>query len=922
MPPSPALPTGTVTFLFTDIEGSTQLWERQPDAMRPALARHDDLLRSAIGRRGGHVFKTIGDAFCAAFASAPTALAAALDAQRALETEPWVTDTPLRVRVALYSGAAEERDGDYFGQALNRVARLLSAGHGGQVLLSQTAQELTRDGLPPSAALLDLGEHSLKDLGRPERVFQLLAPGLPRDFPPLRSLSNPALRNNLPQQISSFVGRAEEVAQVEALLAKTRLLTLTGMGGTGKTRLALQAAANLLTGEGDGVWLVELAPLADPALVPQAVAQALGVREVPGMPIGRTLTGALQAKRLLLVLDNCEHVLDACASLTSDLLRACPQVHVLATSREALGIAGEQTFRVPSLSLPEKKARTAGDVAGCEAVHLFAERARQAQPSFAVTDENAAAVAAVCRRLDGIPLALELAAARVRAISVEEISARLGSRFRLLTGGSRTALPRQQTLRALIDWSYDLLQLPEKAVLARLSVFAGDWSLEAAEAVCVGDEVEDWEVLDLVTALADKSLLAVEQRGERMRYRLLESVRQYAADRLLEGGGGAAARARHRDHFLALAEEADAGTRGPEQATWLDRLESEHDNLRAALDWCREDESGAEPGLRLARALYRFWRVRGHLAEGRERLAVATGHPGARAYPLERASALRFASGLEQVQGNLAAARALAEEALALFESTDDARGGAGVLLTLGNVALMQDDLAGARAYYERGLPLYRRFGEQAGIARALTNLGVVMQAQGDLVGAVLVCEESLAFFRERGDTESTARVLGSLAEIAYTRGEDAEARVRLEEALALFRQIGARNGTLVGYLCLLGLVALRQEGGAEARTWMAEGLALAGEIGDGLHGAEALEAWAKLCLAGGQAARAARLLGSASQARRTLGLPRDAASRAALEVDVQTAQAVLGDEAFGLAWAEGEGLTWGQAVERALADG
>ena len=731
--PPTTLPTGIVTFLFTDIEGSTQMWEHQPDLMRPALARHDGLLRVAIGRHGGYVFKTIGDAFCAAFTSAPQALAAAGDAQRALAAELWETDAPLRVRMALSVGAAEERDGDYFGQPLNRAARLLSAGHGGQVLLSRTAQELTRDGLPPFAALLDLGEHRLKDLGHPEHVFQLLAPDLMRDFPPLRSLNNPSLLHNLPQQVSSFIGRAAEVAQVEALLGKSRLLTLTGMGGTGKTRLALQAAANLLTGGGDGVWLVELAPLADPALVPQAVAQALGVREEPGTAVSGTLTVALKEKRLLLVLDNCEHVLEACAALASDLLRACPQVHILTTSREALGVAGEQTFRVPSLSLPGTKALTAAEVAGCEAVHLFAERARQVQPSFTVTDENAPAVAAVCRRLDGIPLALELAAARVRALAVEEINARLGSRFRLLTGGSRTALPRQQTLRALIDWSYDLLHTPEKAALARLSVFAGDWSLEAAEAVCVGDEVEEWEVLDLVTALADKSLLVVEQRGERMRYRLL---------------------------------------------------------------------------------------------------------------------------------------------------------------------------------------------GEQAGVARALGNLGMVMYAQGDLTGAAAVCEESLAFFREGGNIEGTARTLSSLGEIAYARGEDAEARARLEETLALFHQVGARNGSLVGSLRLLGTVALRQGRAAEARARMAEGLTLAREIGDGRSGADALESWAKLCLAEGQAVQAARLLGAASQARQTLGALNDAASQATLEVDVRAAQATLHGSAFDEAWAEGRGLTWEQAVERALADG
>ena len=923
----PTPPTGTVTFLFTDIEGSTRLWEQQPDAMRSALTHHDQILRDAIERQEGYVFKTGGDAFYAVFATASQGLNAALNAQRALFTQEWETDKPIRVRMALHTGTAEDRNGDYFGQPLNRVARLMAAAHGGQTLLSYTTQELVRDSLTQEMLLQNLGEHRLKDLGRPERVFQLTHPSLPSEFPPLRSLTNPGLRHNLPEQVSSFIGREKAVAQVEAMLNKTRLLTLVGMGGTGKTRLSLQVAANLLTGDGDGVWLVELAPLADPALVPQAVADVLGVREESGKPLRETLVESLKEKNLLLVLDNCEHVLASCASLVSQLLRVCPQVKILASSREALGIAGEQAFRLPSLTFPDpKKTQTADTLAQCEAVRLFIERARLVQPTFTVTDDNAPAVAAICHRLDGVPLALELAAARVRSLAVEEINRRLDSRFRLLTGGSRTAQARQQTLRALIDWSYDLLTEQEKAVLARLSVFAGDWSMEAAESVCQGDvpdgeSVEEWDVLDLVTTLADKSLLVAEQGQGRTRYRLLETMRHYSADRLVERGDEEAAKRRHGGFFLALAEEAVPQMRGPEQGVWLDRLEAEHDNMRAALAWAEAALDGAETGLRLATAMFRFWRSHGHLSEGRERLAAAVGHAGARDYPLARASALRVASSLAQVQGDLTAARALAEEALALFESTGNSRSGVGALLTLGNVALMQDDLAGARIYYERCLPLYRELGDHGGVAKALDNLGVVMKNQGDLAGAVAVSEESLTHFRAQGDVESTANVLNNLGEVAYLRGEDTEARGRLTESLTLFRQIGTRNGHLVGTLCLLGTVALRQGNTAEARTLMAEGLTVSREIGDGWDGADALETWAKLFLAEGRASGAACLLAAAARARQTLGIPKDAAFRAALETDIAAARTALGDGAFEAAWAKGEKLTWEQAAEYALAD-
>lgn len=488
MSASSAMPTGTVTFLFTDIEGSTSHWDKHEEAMRPALRRHDALLHEAIATHNGFNFKTIGDAFCAVFATATDALEAALQAQRALTAQSWegLGSNGICVRMALHTGAAEMRDNDYFGPPLNRVARLLSTGYGGQILLSQATHELVRDLLPAGVGMRDMGLHRLKDLGRAEQVYQLTTLDLLSDFPKLKSVD--FWPNNLPQQTTSFIGREKELLAIKELLAKTRLLTLTGAGGAGKTRLALQVAADLLEGEENGVFLAEFASLSDPALVGQTVAQALDVREEANRPITQTLTEFLKPKKLLLLFDNCEHVLNEAARLADALLRACPGIRVLASSREGLNITGETTYRVPSLSLPDpKKPQTVESLNQYEAVRLFIERARAAQPNFVVTNQNAPAVAQLCHRLDGIPFAIELAAARVRAMSVEQISNRLDDRFRLLTGGSRTALPRQQTLRAMIDWSYDLLSDDEKTLLRRLSVFAGGWTLEAAEAVCADE---------------------------------------------------------------------------------------------------------------------------------------------------------------------------------------------------------------------------------------------------------------------------------------------------------------------------------------------------------------------------------------------------------------------------------------------------
>jgi predicted ATPase/class 3 adenylate cyclase len=910
---------GSVTFLFTDIEGSTRLWEQHTRVMHTALARHDALLRQAIEKYGGIVFKTMGDAFCAAFSRADEAVAAALEAQCALAAEPWPEETPIRVRMALHTGSVEGRDDDYFGPPLNRVARLLAVGHGGQTLLSQAVHALVQDTLPQGVSLREHGLHRLKDLGQPENIFQLLHPALPLDFPPLRSLNNPALLNNLPQQVTSFIGREKEIAEVKALLGKTRLLTLTGSGGGGKTRLGLQVAAELLDDIGDSVWLVELAPLADKNLVTQTVARVLGVREEPGRPLLQTLVDSLRSQRLLLLLDNCEHVLDVCTRLADALLKNCPQVQILATSREAMGIAGEQTYRVPSLSLPPEPTRaTVESLSRFEAVRLFVERAIAVQPVFTIT--NAPALAQLCVRLDGIPLAIELAAARVRSLSVGEINGKLDNRFRLLTGGSRTALPRQQTLRALIDWSYDLLHDPEKLLLCRLAVFAGGWTLEAAEQVCAGEAtgggagIENWEILDLLTSLIDKSLVVADSQEGHSRYRLLETVRQYARDRLMEQGEFETLRNRHQAFCLTLAEDAEPELLGPEQGEWLERLEREHDNLRAALEW-QEDGDAA---LRIAGSLWRFWQVRGYGQEGRKWLSVVLARADSRTTPIVRAKALNGAGVLARLQGDYAAARPWGEESVALYREAGDKLGIATSLSSLGLIAFAQGDYTAARALHAESLTLRRELGSKRGIATSLNNLGLVAQEQGDYAAAQAMYAESVGLYRDLGDRGTMASPLRNMGNVAHNEGDFTAARSLYAESLSLCRELGDKGGTATS-LINLGSVAHKQGDFATAHQMHAESLTLFRELGN-RHGiAYALGAFAALASAQQQGLRAARLWGAAETLRELLNVPLSPSERTEYEQEVALTLAALGKAAFDLAWSGGRNIPLEQAIDYAL---
>ncbi len=953
----PDLPRGTVTFLFTDIEGSTQLVQTLGDVRAvQVFGAHHRLLREAFAARSGRELEDQGDGFLVVFQRAQDAVLAAVAAQQAIHAHPWPDGLPLRVRMGLHTGEPVRAADGYVGLDVHRAARICQAGWGEEILLSHTTHELTRDDLPAGFGLRDLGEHRLKDLHRPERIYQLLHPSLPADFPPLKSLDS--LPNNLPRSLTSFIGREREMAQVTRLLASSFLLTLTGAGGCGKTRLALQVAADLVEEYPDGVWLVELAPLSDPTLVPQTVASTLHVREQPGRPIIETLSNFLGPKTILLVLDNCEHLVAACARLAEALLQTCPHLRMLATSQEPLRIPGETIFPVPSLAVPDlDRLPSLESLTGNEAVRLFIERSRAALPDFIVTDHNATPIAQVCHRLDGIPLAIELAAARVKILPVSQIASRLDDRFRLLTGGSRTTLPRHQTLRSTMDWSYALLSEPERKLLRRLSVFARGWTLEAAEEICGGSDLVQGEVLDLLGQLVDKSLVVVEDQAADARYRMLETVRLYAREKLLEAGEDGELRRRHGGWFLALAERAEPKLQGPDQRRWLAWLEVEHANLLAALEWSRSAHPGSDVGLRLASALWRFWWMRGYLAEGRRwlegLLKESRGAPTA-----VRARALIQAGRLAWAQSDFAAAGAFSEESLALSRALGDRQAVADALNTLGLVAWTRSDYPAARTIYEEGLALSRELGDKRRTAVLLNNLGIVAETQGDYAVSRERHDESLRIRREIGDRHGVAYSLGNLGRVAALQGEYTTARAHFEEGLEICRDLGDKLGTcnlmnrlglmvyrqgdipralalseeslvlarelgdkesIADTLCTLGRFAHHRGDLDRAADLLRESLALRRDLGDRPGIAECLEQLAAAALGQGEPERATRLLGAADAIRQAAGAPLPPADRGDYERRMAVARSQLGGDRFIDRWTEGGAMTLEQAVTHGL---
>ncbi len=809
-----------VTLLFTDIEGSTRRWAERGEAMSRALRRHDELIRAAIESHDGQVFKTVGDAFCAAFRRATDGVAAAVDAQQTLAAEDWGAVGGLPVRMALHSGTTEERSGDYFGPTLSRVARLLAAAHGGQVVVSEATAGLLHGAMPERSELRDLGEHRLKDFVELERVWQLVAPGLAETFPPLRSLQS--LPNNLPRQLTPLVGREEVVGALVALVNEHPLVTLAGTGGVGKTRIALQVGADLLESLPDGVWFVELATLRDRSLVAGTIAAALGLREQPGRSPLETLQYYLKRKRLLLIVDNCEHVIDEAARIVDAILRSCPQVRLLATSREPLRIAGEHVYRVPSLAVPPPgESPSAEDALRYDAIALFARRAADCDATFQLTPENLPVVAEICRRLDGIALAIELAAARVPVLSPQRLARRLDERFRVLTGGSRTALPRQQTMRATIDWSYGLLSAPEQGLFRRLAIFAGGCTLETANAVCA-----DEEVLDLLTALVDKSLVVAEPFGERKRYRMLESTRQYGLERLAESGNYETVANAHAEAYLALAEQLDAAFTAIPLRTWLELAEEELDNWRAALDCTLQKRADVTLGQRLAGALRLVWAARAP-TEGlhwvREALKSVT-----ESTPLSIVARLDLVeASLHVARGQLGEAIAAAQRALEEYRELGDRRGVADAQRIAGDGLVILGRIADGEGLLQAARAEYRALGDDRYVGIASGSLAAARRLADDVTAARALYAEALPICEATGAEQAAAMFMSNLAEIEFRDG-NAAAAVRVgAEALAILRELDDRPSTAVG-LSNTAAYLIALDDYRRARVYLREGLALA----------------------------------------------------------------------------------------------
>jgi predicted ATPase/class 3 adenylate cyclase/DNA-binding CsgD family transcriptional regulator len=839
------LPTGTVTLLLADVEGSTRLWESQPEEMADAVAQLDRTVLEVIVAHDGvrPVEQGEGDSFVVAFARASDAVACALQLQLA-------PLAPIRLRIGVHTGEVQLRDeGNYVGPTVNRTARLRDLAHGAQTVLSGTTGDLVADRLPPNTWLIDLGSHRLRDLPRPERVMQLCHPHLNNDFPPLRT-TNTVVTQNLPVQFTSFVGRETEMIEVRRILADNRLVTLTGAGGAGKTRLSVQIAAQVAGEFGDGVWCADLAPITDPEVVPVAVARALGLPDQPGRSTLDTLARFIDGRQMLVVLDNCEHLLDACAALVVELLGACPWLTLLATSREPVGVAGEVTWQVPSLSLAD------------EAIELFVDRARRVRPEFSVTDGNAATVTEICRRLDGMPLAIELAAARVRALSVTEILDSLHDRFRLLTGGGRTAVRRQQTLRASVDWSHALLTEPEHVLFRRLAVFMGGFDLEAAQAVTARGDMERYQLLDQLTLLVDKSLVVVaEDHHGRTRYRLLETVRQYALEKLGESGEADDVRTRHRDHYTSMAALLDTPAQAGREAR-IEQAETEIDNLRAAFTWSHEN-CDIEPALQLVSSLQPLWLGRGRIQEGLAWFDAILSEDIAHGIEIAagvraRALADKAALATQVVAVDLDQA----EEALAIAREIGDPTLVARALTACGGIAVFNTEAASR--YLAEACELARGLGDRAMLSEILGFQAYAAFIAGDPIAGRAAGEEGRDLADAIGDRPAAFRCRWSLGLAQWIQGELAGALAQLQVTAA----DAETNHDVVGRAAMLfcqGQALAYQGDTAAARAAAAAAIEAAADIGGFLEGFT-YAALAVASLAAGDVAAAADASEAASQ--------------------------------------------------------
>lgn len=863
------LPTGTITFLLTDIEGSTGLWENDQSAMAQALARHNEFLARSVDVSEGFVLKTKGegDSTFSVFARPVAAIKAGLDFQRALLSDEF----PFRVRVAIHTGDAELRQGDYFGPVVNRCARLRSIAHGGQVLVSGITAELVRDSLPSGTSLQDLGPHRLKHLARPEHVFQLIHADLPAHFPPLRSLES--FPNNLPVHLTSFVGRTREIKELSNTLATARLVTITGSGGSGKTRLAIRVAGNVLRRFLDGVFFVDLASVRDPRLVPQAVASGIGIREVPGKSISDSVLEFLKDRNLLLLLDNCEHLVAASAEFAERSLSYSSSLRILATSREALGLFGEVLWSIPSLSVPSPEHQPPPDqLIEYDAPRLFVDRAVAILPEFEPNDEEARAITQICRRLDGIPLAIELAAARLDVLTPEQIAERLDDRFKLLTGGSTTSPGRQKTLEATVDWSYQLLSQPDRSLLTRLSIFAGGCTLDAAEEVCSGGSVPRPEVLNIISSLVSKSLVNAERTAGGIRYGMLETIREYARERLIAAGVFDVLARSHRDWYLTMVERVQV-----ERTGWhFAALVQEDDNVRSALEWSIALPD-PEAAFRFCLALEPIWRGRGSYREMQSWVR--------RSLEIESESAT--------------ALRAL-------------------VLGVAGRCATQLGDYAGARVFHQEALDLARSMGDDMLIARSLRGLGWVALEEGDFATSRSLANESLTILRNHGTPLGTALLLNDLGEIARAEGDLGSAQDFYKEALAIHRETQDLQGASTT-LSNLGSVAISLGELPTARESFIEALRIALDLEHEAQAVSNIQGLGGLAAIEGYPRRAVLLLAAADTFISSAGYTLNPPDRAAVDRWITSARSALEPAIFEALWAEGRATSFEDAVARAL---
>lgn len=801
-------PSGVITFLFSDIEGSTQLWEQNTQSMKRALRRHDSLLRQTVAACNGYVFKTMGDGFFIAFSHSVDAVTAALAAQRALHAEDWPESTQLRVRMALATGLVESRDDDYFGPPLNLAARLLSAGHGGQILLDQTTRADITEQLPPGVEMRDMGLRRLKGLREPQRVFQAVADDLPVHFPPLRTLD--PRPTNLPAELTPFVGREDEVRAVSGLLrrAQTRLVTLTGPGGIGKSRLSLQVAASLQDEYEDGVFFVPLAAIHNPALIPPAIAQAVGAPVSQDNAPIEPLIAHLRSRQLLLILDNFEQLVDA-APMINELLRGAPSLKIVVTSREALLIYGEHIYPVMPLTLPDQSRPVTLDLLEkFSATALFVQRVVASAPDLTLGQEDAPIVAEICAGLDGLPLVIELAAARANQFSLPEIASQLTRRLGFLTSGPRDLPDRQRTLRGALDWSYDLLSGDEQRLFARLAVFVGGWTEGAAQELATGMLLSPAQVTATLRSLATKSLLQCRQ-DETPRFRMLESIREYAWEHLAARDELAATRRLHAAWYRNFVLGFESSLMGDEQAEVYKALKGEEDNIRAALDWSLEVE-GDVTAIEMCGILWRWWAAHSYLREGRSWLERALARQSAAPLAV-RALALWGAGRLAFFQGDYNDAESMLQESLALYRQMDDDEGSGWILDAIGAVALQRKQYGQARQLFEESLALHRTTGSRRGISHTLDDLGQLAFQQGDIAQATHLFEEALHLRRQSGSPEGEAVAIVNLSEALGLQGEYERAETLLREGLELYRQLGQPYGVL---LCLGNLGHLKKQMG------------------------------------------------------------------------------------------------------------